>query len=497
MTPLANSGGLPYTVRMVTPRKTAFFVIWAILALLPAALPASAHPHVYVDASLTFVVDDKGLASMREHWLFDEIFSNAIMADLGLTAETLASPMGQKKIQEGAFAYLGKSGYFTFVETNGKRIPIRRTTNFKAAYSEGRLSYDFTVPLIIPFDKVKNFRAAVFDKEYYSDILLLKDQIAFEIDGMAQVSHVVRPAKDQTYWQFIVPEAVHITITPPGQTAEEMPAEVMQEVEAPGPMERIMTLVRDVQKELTLKLNGFGMDIRGNPLGSALWMFLGFSFLYGVVHAVGPGHGKTVVCTYFLSNPGSFLAGAVMGNTITFVHMGSAAVAVSVAYLIFSTGMGGFAEASRNLQPASYALLALMGVGLTIKAIVDLVRKKDAIQTCEHGEVEEGANMKRVLMVSFVTGLIPCPGAAVILAFAIGQNILWAGILALIVMAIGMGLTTTLFAWGAVMARTATFKATSINATLARYVRAGLSICGAATIALFGAVLFMSSTGWH
>ncbi len=200
----------------------------------------------------------------------------------------------------------------------------------------------------------------MFDKEYYSDILLLKDKLSFEIDGMAQVSHVVRPAKDHTYWQFIVPEAVHLSISGQPDSKPDLPAAELP-VESPGPIERLMSLVRSLQKELTLRLNGFGMDIRDNSFGSALWMFLGLSFVYGVVHAVGPGHGKTVVCSYFLSNPGSFFTGALMGNTITFVHMGSAALAVGVAYLFFSSGMGGFQAASRALAPASYALLASWG----------------------------------------------------------------------------------------------------------------------------------------
>lgn len=486
---------------MTTNRKAAFCLcLWAALSLFPLLRTATAHPHVYVDTALTFVVDESGLTAIRENWLFDEIFSNAIMADLELTPETLATTLGQEKLKNGAFAYLANYGYFTFIETGGKRIPITTTEGFTASIKEGRLEYDFTVPLHLPFDRIKDFRAAVFDKEYYTDILLLKDAISFEIDGMAQVSHIVRPAKDQTYWQFIVPEAVHLSISDSPGSAPDLPAVDYTEVDKPGPIEQLMTTVRDIQKQLTLKLNGFGMDIRHDPLGHALWMFLAFSFLYGIVHAVGPGHGKTVVCSYFLSNPGSFFSGAVMGNTITFVHMGSAAVAVAIAYLVFSTGMGGFAAATRALQPASYALLALMGLFLLAKAIRDVARGGMLVETScpiDHDEVARAKHIKHVLMVSFVTGLIPCPGAAVILAFSIGQGILWAGMGAIIVMAIGMGLTTTLFAWAAVAARGATLKLSGTNRKFFNWVYAGLSICGAAAIALFGAALFMSSNVWH
>jgi len=479
-------------------KKYLSIIILLLLPLVVSIRQAQAHPHVWVDAALTFQINDSGLASLQENWLFDDIFTNAILSDLELDAASLATTIGQEKIREGAFAYLANFNYFTLIETGGKRLKIT-AKDFKASLRDGRLVYDFTVPLNLPFDKVKDFRAAVFDKEYYSDILLLKDKLSFEIDGMAQVSHVVRPAKDHTYWQFIVPEAVHLSISGQPDSKPDLPAAELP-VESPGPIERLMSLVRSLQKELTLRLNGFGMDIRDNPFGSALWMFLGLSFVYGVVHAVGPGHGKTVVCSYFLSNPGSFFTGALMGNTITFVHMGSAALAVGVAYLFFSSGMGGFQAASRALAPASYALLALMGVVLLIKALRDVFRG-GLLTACScvepTADPDDAAQIRKVLTVSFVTGLIPCPGAAVILAFAIGQDIFWAGMGALVVMAIGMGVTTTLFAWVAVSARGLTLRMTGSNRKLFNWMYAGLSICGALVIAVFGTALFLSSPGIH
>lgn len=476
-----------------------FLTILLLSALLLPARPGQAHPHVYVDTTLTFVFNDDGLTAVRQHWLFDDIFTQAILGDLGLDGTSLATTIGQEKIKSGAFAYLSNYDYFTLVENAGQKLPIT-ASDFSAGLENGRLAYNFTVPVALPLDQFKDFRAAVFDKDYYTDVLLLKDAIGFEIDGMVQVSHTIRPAKDHTYWQFIVPEAVHLSVSGAPGEAGDMPVAAAVEAEEPGLMERFMSLVRETQKTLTLRLNGFGMDIRDNPFGPALWMFLGLSFLYGVVHAVGPGHGKTVVCSYFLSNPGSFFHGAVMGNAITFVHMGSAAVAVGLAYMVFSTGLGGFAEASRKLQPASYGLLVLMGLFLTGKAVRDVFKGNlvpDTSCPIDHSEMGRSGNLREVLTVSFVTGLVPCPGAAVILAFAIGQGIFMAGVGAIMAMAVGMGLTTTLFAFAAVAARGVTLRLSGRNKRFFTILYSALSICGALSIAFFGVVLFLGSSGWH
>ncbi|WP_419785930.1 DUF1007 family protein [Pseudodesulfovibrio sp.] len=471
-----------------------------LLSLLLFASVARAHPHVFVDASLTFVVDDSGLAAIRESWVFDDIFTRAILPDIGVDPAALETPEGQAAIKAGAFDNLVRFNYFTFIENRGKRLPVTQVRDFRASMRDGRLIYDFTVPVGLAASDMHRFRAAVFDKEYYTDILLMEDQLAFEVNGAAQVSHTVRPAKDLAYWQFIVPKVVRLTIAAPGSgqqlAAGEPGGAADDELSL---LQRGMNLVRQTQKQLTLKLDRFGLDIRDHPFGAALWWFLAFSFLYGMVHAVGPGHGKAVVCSYFLSHPGSFFSGAVMGNAITFVHMGSAAAAVGVAYAVFSTGMGGVADATQALQPVSYALVGLIGLFLFSRTVWVLMHGGILAKSgcaAPNGEPEP-ESMRQILLVSFVTGLVPCPGAAVILAYAVGQQILWAGILAILVMAAGMGVTTTLFAWGAVAARSATMRLSSANRRVFNWLYGGLALCGGLAIMLIGGVLFMSSTAWH
>ncbi|WP_338668469.1 DUF1007 family protein [Pseudodesulfovibrio methanolicus] len=471
---------------------------WLPAALLLAALclsgpdRAEAHPHVYVDVSLTFHLDDSGLSSVHQRWLFDEIFTRAILSDLGQDAASLITPEGQAAIRDGAFSYLANYHYFTLIETGGKRLPVS-VEHFRAGLEGNRFVYDFDVPLSLPVARLADFRMAVFDKEYYTDMIYAENGIRFDVQGGVSVSHSMRAANDQTYWQYIVPDAVHLTVTAAPGAAPSVAPDLAGTADGPGPLARLMSLVRSTQKELTKRLNGFGTRLKDDPWGAPLWMFLALSFVYGVVHAVGPGHGKAVVCSWFLSRPGSLLRGALMGNAITFVHMGSAALAVGAAYLLFSSGMGGFAAASRAIQPAGYGLLACMGLFLLAKSLLDLRRGGPlGARACAHAE-PEGGDVRSILAVSFVTGLIPCPGAAVILAFAIGLNIFWTGVAALVAMALGMGLTTTLFAWFAVSARKAALTLSGRNRRLFNTVHAGLSICGAAAIGLFGTALFIGS----
>jgi nickel/cobalt transporter (NicO) family protein len=46
--------------------------------------------------------------------------------------------------------------------------------------------------------------------------------------------------------------------------------------------------------------------------GSAVWELLGVSFLYGVFHAAGPGHGKAVFSSYLVANHDTWIRGVVL-----------------------------------------------------------------------------------------------------------------------------------------------------------------------------------------
>ena len=82
------------------------------------------------------------------------------------------------------------------------------------------------------------------------------------------------------------------------------------------------------QKKLRGHLTHVSRDIRENPWGRSFLLFLILSFVYGVIHALGPGHGKSIVFSYFLSRPGRYVHGVLMGNVITFVHVFSAVAIV-------------------------------------------------------------------------------------------------------------------------------------------------------------------------
>ncbi len=76
--------------------------------------------------------------------------------------------------------------------------------------------------------------------------------------------------------------------------------------------------------------------------GSALWLLSGLSFLYGVFHAAGPGHGKAVVASYMFANERALKRGVIVSFLAAVLQGLVAIVLVGTLALVFHEAMQRF-----------------------------------------------------------------------------------------------------------------------------------------------------------
>jgi ABC-type nickel/cobalt efflux system permease component RcnA len=78
----------------------------------------------------------------------------------------------------------------------------------------------------------------------------------------------------------------------------------------------------------------------------------------------------------------------------------------------------------------------------------------DACEVCAHlpaaAELQGDWSWRRALALAFAVGVRPCTGAILVLVFAIGQGLLWAGVLSTFAMALGTAITVSVLAASAV-----------------------------------------------
>jgi ABC-type nickel/cobalt efflux system permease component RcnA len=206
---------------------------------------------------------------------------------------------------------------------------------------------------------------------------------------------------------------------------------------------------------------------------------LALSLLLGAVHALAPGHGKTVMAAYLVGQRGSFRQAAVIALTVTLTHTAGVlalGLAISASLIV----------APERLYPwlglASGVMLAAIGVGVLARSI-RLRRRRAAPHAAGHAEHEHDAGHTHehasehasghrhphagemhthggpphrhgplgdgqpvtwgsLLAMGFVGGFLPSPSAVVVLLGAIALGRAWFG--AVLVIAYGAGMAATL-----------------------------------------------------
>jgi ABC-type nickel/cobalt efflux system permease component RcnA len=159
------------------------------------------------------------------------------------------------------------------------------------------------------------------------------------------------------------------------------------------------------------------------------------AFGFGMLHALLPGHGKSVLASYYAGD--GRWRGALASSTILIVtHVGSAVVLVMTGFALLQRTIGGAGRAPM-LEHASHVLILLSGLWLLFRAL----------RSHAHDE-------KSGFALAFVTGMIPCPLTTFIMTYAMVHGAVGAGLILSGAFAVGMVVTVAAFPLLAIGLRT-------------------------------------------
>src|SRR5437763_14163875 len=112
------------------------------------------------------------------------------------------------------------------------------------------------------------------------------------------------------------------------------------------------------------ELKGLAAGVEPLKLVAAMAVAAGF----GMVHAFMPGHGKTVIVSYYLGRPARVLNGVATSSILVLTHVGSAIVLVLAGFLVIRRTIGGAGRAPA-FEIASSALIIAIGLWLLYRAL--------------------------------------------------------------------------------------------------------------------------------
>jgi len=136
------------------------------------------------------------------------------------------------------------------------------------------------------------------------------------------------------------------------------------EAVARGPFDRMWMWVLERQRELTTAMTAAVRRLQGESFWVAAAQLGLISFLYGVFHAAGPGHGKFVISSYALANAQTLRRGVLVSFMAAFLQAVSAIVLVGVLVMVVKATSLDIRRAEAVLESASWALIAGLGAWL-------------------------------------------------------------------------------------------------------------------------------------
>ncbi len=169
-----------------------------------------------------------------------------------------------------------------------------------------------------------------------------------------------------------------------------------------------------------------------------------FSMLYGLFHALGPGHRKTVLFTLFLSRKRHCYEPLIGGVLSAAVHAISSILLISVLYFLISRVhlLAKSEEAYALMENSTFLLLGVIAFVLILLRIRSLFFKKTA-RSARNDKYEKSSFYAIITLAS----LVPCPGASMLLLLAIYSDLYYIGIIGVIAMSLGMAVVTSVSAY--------------------------------------------------
>jgi ABC-type nickel/cobalt efflux system permease component RcnA len=248
-------------------------------------------------------------------------------------------------------------------------------------------------------------------------------------------------------------------------------------------MREIVVLQHRLKKELTSVVS----SLRESFSLASLFVLLGGSFLYGLVHAAGPGHGKAAAAAYITACRGSLRQALLLGLAIGVFHAASATLLVlGLHFILERTIMLHFEESSRIMQIIGYGAIACIGIVMFSREIFDFLRKSQSEAPARP------AGNKSLLGTAALVGIVPCPGAALVLVFALTVSAPLSGVASVAAMSLGMGTTIALVAAATSLCRSFLSRALSESPRASTLLASVFGLLGSAAITLFGTLMLLA-----
>jgi len=429
------------------------FLFLAQSYLYACTLCATDIPKVFVDTTITY---DSQNTHFDIKWEFHKEFI-AALSQYDINENDIWDEDEKEMIKESLVTYLEKLHYLTDIEykhskklTKQKFIQSINPTLSNLSFPGEKMVYHYKFSL--PFILKNNYNLYIG----FSDI---GDNFSFTVRNILVNNYPDTFSLDKT----LINAKIRFNN---GTTSKIETLPLIKEDGSLDPMEKIEKLEIKQQSyleilsskltQLKIKLKALLEDIKEtNNILSYLWLLI-FSFLYGILHAIGPGHGKSLVGSYFINQNKSYLKAFSISFLIGMVHTFSAFILTLILYyslnFVFNSTLTNISQIATKISAVIIILIAIyliykkfqktpqMKFNIKTTAKTSLLSPKVTHQKTLSCGCSSCKTTSTDLGIILAAGIIPCPGTVTIFLFTMSLGIYFVGFISALFMGFGMSL---------------------------------------------------------
>lgn len=464
-----------------------FFLVLLNTTLFGCAACTLMVPKAEISIDLNF--QKKDLTNTHIEWLFSDLYTEELLTQYDKNRNKIYDKEELRAIKKDMLDYLVPKNILTTIsyakETDeAARLDIKsKFKNHELKVVDGRLLFSYNLDLGVKIDDKSTLSFSFEDDEGFFGFLVTDLDInASEIyhnknlylfTAFVTFSHTSFEDKEEV--KAIVKQEDKILAKPVEKISSTKLEEQVDIKKEP--------LQENLLKESITKIKFLFESIEDEKNPLTYLLLLVFAYIYGLIHALGPGHGKTLVASYFLSNKKSYSKALFVSLAIGVVHTFSAFLLTVIIYFGINTFLTKFLN-DTVFYTTKISALIIIFIALYLfykkyrayKKINELKKSPEYsfstaphISTCSCAACEVEKDSTDVALI-ISAGIIPCPGTITIFIFSLSLGLYYAGFLSALVMSLGM---STIIFFSAVLSVALRKKALDSNTNLKKYLEYG------------------------
>ncbi len=441
-----------------------FILIFLKSILLGCSLCSVYTPKTYVTTHLK--ADKTHINTLNIKWTFAPEFTKELLQLYDLDLDTTFNEKELKFIEDALISYLEPKNFLTTIsydnKINEESSPFE-IKDYKMSFKDSILGFEYDINLAYEIFDKNSLHIKIFDNEGYFFIIFDEKKQLFNIPykiskeiNLNDVTFIIDAptlkSQNSSNTNLKIEEKKDETIVD----------EVINDLE--NKEKKLLSVKEDNQsllEKFTRNIKVYLVEIEKGEDKFALFLLLMASFVYGVIHALGPGHGKALAFSYFSAQKSSYLQAFTISLATAFIHILGALILVLISVFILQSVLNRFMEDSISYITAFCAvvimLLALFilyrklnkkscaycscSVELKTTTFTTINRNMNFVKTATNKPIVDTKTRKKQDLIFVLTaGIIPCPGTVLLFVYAFLLETYFSVILASISISLGMAL---------------------------------------------------------